>query len=392
LEKGSKNGNLPLWKQTNLQLIFSITLIAVMGVASISPAFPSVIKAFGIEKEQIKWLITIFTVPGVVLTPLTGVMADRFGRKKILIPSLFLFAIAGTACGFAQSYQVLVLLRFFQGVGAASIGSLNITLIGDLYQGRDRAAAMGYNASVLSIGTAAYPAIGGGLAMLGWYFPFFFPVFALPVGLWVILSLKNPEPRGNERFVRYLKNALKSMANRKVIGLFALSIATFIILYGAYLTMFPLFLEEKYGATPLIIGLIASSMSITTAITSSRLGRLIRKFSAPTLIITGFVLYCASLLLVPFLPGLIFMLLPAVFYGAAQGLNIPATQTLLAELSPMDYRAAFMSINGMVLRLGQTIGPILIGVFIANGNYMAGFLAMAALAAIMIFVAIILIR
>jgi len=389
---GKQHRHYPIWKQTNLQIIFSITLIAVMGVASISPAFPSVIEAFEIESHKIAWLITVFTVPGVVLTPLAGILADRIGRKKILIPSLFIFAIAGTSCGFARNYEILVLLRFFQGIGAASIGSLNITLIGDLFQGKDRAAAMGYNASVLSVGTAAYPAIGGGLAMLGWYFPFLFPVFALPVGIWVILSLKNPEPRGNEKFFRYLKNALNSMANRKVLGLFTLSIATFIILYGAYLTMFPLFLKEKFNATPLIIGLIASSMSITTAITSSGLGRLIRKFSAPTLIIAGFVLYCASLIMVPLLPGLIFMLLPAVFYGAAQGLNIPATQTLLAELSPMKYRAAFMSINGMVLRLGQTLGPILIGFFIASGNYLAGFLAMAVLAAIMIVFAFVMIR
>ncbi|MBN2175004.1 MAG: MFS transporter [Bacteroidales bacterium] len=375
-----------------MQLIFSITLIAVMGVASISPAFPSVIKAFGIESHKIAWLITVFTVPGVVLTPIAGILADRLGRKKILVPSLFIFAIAGSACGFAQSYEMLVIFRFFQGVGAASIGSLNVTLIGDIYSGKDRAKAMGYNASVLSLGTATYPAIGGALAMLGWYWPFFFPVLALPVGLFVLLYLKNPEPEGNEAFLRYLKNAFNSMANRRVIGLFILSVSTFIILYGAYLTMFPLYLGEKFKATPLIIGLIASSMSVTTAITSSRLGRLIKKYSAPVLIIVGCVLYGISLFLIPFLPGLIYMLIPAVIFGAAQGLNIPATQTFLAELSPIEYRAAFMSINGMVLRLGQTLGPLIIGYFIAFGGYSAAFFAGAILAVFMVLIAMMMIK
>ena len=80
--------------------------MAVMGVASISPAFPRVIKAFDIEPHKIAWLITVFTVPGVVLTPITGILADRLGRKKVLIPSLFLFAIAGTACGFAKNFEI----------------------------------------------------------------------------------------------------------------------------------------------------------------------------------------------------------------------------------------------------------------------------------------------
>jgi len=165
-----------IYLDTNLQIIFSITLVAVMGVASITPAFPSIIENFGIKKEHIAWLITAFTLPGVFLTPVMGILADRFGRKQVLIPSLFLFGIAGAACGFTQSYHTLVVFRFFQGIGAAALGSINITLIGDIYEGRNRAAAMGYNGSILSIGTATYPAIGGGLASLGWNYPFFFPI------------------------------------------------------------------------------------------------------------------------------------------------------------------------------------------------------------------------
>lgn len=116
----------------NLTVIFLTTLIAVLGVASITPAFPSIIKHFNISPTQVTLLITIFTLPGIFLAPVVGVLADRIGRKIILIPSLFLFGIAGSACFFTKDWEVLLGLRFLQGIGAASLGSLNVTLIGDL--------------------------------------------------------------------------------------------------------------------------------------------------------------------------------------------------------------------------------------------------------------------
>lgn len=369
-----------LWSDRNLHVVFGITLIAVMGVASITPAFPKIIEHFNIDRPHIAWLITVFTIPGLVLTPVSGFLADRFGRKRILVPSLFLFALAGFSCSFATSFEMLIILRFFQGAGAAAIGSLNVTIIGDIFHGKQRATAMGYNASVLSIGTAAYPALGGAVAMFGWYYPFLFPLLAIPVGLLVLFVLNNPEPDSSGSFSNYFKSALSSMFRKQVIILFGVSIVTFIILYGAVLTAFPLFLSGKFSANTLQIGLIASSMSVTTAFSSSQMGRVIKRYTERTLIIAGFILYGISLTLIPLLPGLGWMVIPAVIYGLGQGLNIPSLQTWLAGLAPMEYRAAFMSVNGMVLRGGQTLGPFIAGGLMKSDNISIPFFVLAALA------------
>ena len=79
-------------------------------------------------------------------------------------------------------------------MGAAALGTLNVTVIGDIYGGRERSAALGLNSSVLSVGTAGYPAIGGLLATFGWFYPFALPVVAIPIGVLVLFSLRNPEP------------------------------------------------------------------------------------------------------------------------------------------------------------------------------------------------------
>ena len=85
--------NQSILSNKNLHIIFCVTLVGVMGVASITPAFPAIIRYFEITPLQVGWLIVVFTLPGVVLTPLTGILADRYGRKLILVPSLFLFGL-----------------------------------------------------------------------------------------------------------------------------------------------------------------------------------------------------------------------------------------------------------------------------------------------------------
>lgn len=390
-ENQSTGSGKKLYKDHNLQIVFSITLMAVLGVSSITPAFPKIARHLGITPQSIGLLITVFTLPGLLLTPVLGIMADRLGRKRILIPSLFLFGIMGTACAFARDFHILLILRFFQGVGAASLGSLNATLIGDLYSGNKRSTAMGYNASVLSVGTASYPSIGGALALLGWNYPFLLPAAAIPIGLLVLFGLKNPEPRLEQKLGEYLKNVWRSMNNRQVAGLFMASVITFIILYGSFLTYFPVLLDHSFAASSLIIGLIMSCMSVTTAITSSQLGRLTQKIRKENLLKIAFGLYAAGMLLFPFVHKLWVFILPTIIFGMGHGVNIPNILTLLSELSPMEYRGAFMSINGMVLRLGQTVGPLLMGLIYGLWGIGWTFLGGTILAVMMVLLVMVLI-
>lgn len=344
-----------------------------MGVSSITPAFPKISRVLDISSNQVGYLISVFTLPGIILTPFLGVLADRFGRKTILVPALFLFGLSGFLCFFAGNFKFLLLFRFFQGVGAASIGSLNVTLIGDIFAGNKRSGAMGYNASVLSVGTAAYPAVGGVLAAIGWNFPFLLPLFALPVGLYIIFFLKNPEPSNNMGLKQYLGNTVRSIARFKVITVFLGSITFFIIIYGAFLTYFPFLLENRFGTPVHIIGIVMSGTSLAAGLTSTQLGKLTRRFKHRGLLIFSFLLYIIALVSVPYVQKLGYILIPAIILGMANGINMPIMQTIMTGLAPFEYRGAFMSVNGMVLRLGQTLGPLYTGIFYAVAGLKGAF-------------------
>ena len=355
-------------KDRNLHIIFSITLIAVMGVSSVTPAFPSIRESLDLTNQQVGWLITFFSGPGIILTPLLGVLADRYGRKTVLIPSLLLYSLAGFGCFFTHDFEVLLLLRFLQGSGAAALGSLNITLVGDIYPPNERAKVMGINASVLSIGTASYPAIGGAMSLLGWHYPFLLPLLGIPVAFVVMFGLDNPEPQSHRKFWTYMKATLKSINRSEVIVIFIASFVVFIILFGGFLTYFPLLMDEKFASDSFIIGLLMTSMSAFTAIVSSQLGPINKLIPESRLIHFGFLGYALSFAIIPLIEAPLWMLVPIALFGIGHGINFPSIQTRLTQLSSLEYRGAFMSLNGMVLRAGQALGPPIVAWFSTFGT------------------------
>ncbi len=359
----------------NLLIIFSTTLVAVMGVASITPAFPVMSIQLGIPPGMISLVIIVFTLPGVILTPFLGVAADRYGRKRVLVPSLLLFGVAGFACAFSEPlgllfgispFIMLLILRVFQGVGAASLGSLNVTIIGDLYHRKQRTQVMGYNVSVQNVGTAVYPAIGGFLALFAWYYPFYLPILAIPVGLAALFWLTVPKPEHILTLRVYFGQIRIILQDKQVAGLFIVSTAIFIMLYGAIITYLPFLVISAFSVNSFIAGLVVSFISVTAGITSFLVGYLARRFSMKVLLLTAFPFAALGLFLIPFAPTLLIILIPVGLFGIGMGLAIPTSQNLLVNLAPMENRAAVMSLNGLVLRLGQTLGPLIMAVVLAS--------------------------
>ncbi|QGY38620.1 MFS transporter [Pseudodesulfovibrio cashew] len=371
-----------LYLDKNLQYVFGITLMAVLGVSSIIPALPGIMKGLNISPVQIGMIISVFTLPGILVSPLVGVLADRMGRKVILVPSLFLFGIAGFACFFADTLEQLLVLRFIQGMGAGPLGVLYATIVGDLYEGRERAQAMGYNASVLAMGTAGFPAVGGVLALLGWNYPFILPLLALPLGLAIIAFMDNPEPKKTGSLGKYFSEALTRMKTRQAMALFATTLMTFMILYGPIVTYLPILLHTRFEANSATIGLVFLIASGFTGLASFQLGRLAGLLGQRTLLAAAGVFYGLSMLLMPSAPGLWHTVPPVICFGLAQGLNIPTVMTMLTTIAPMEQRGAFMAANGLLLRLAQTLAPMLTGGIYALFGMRAVFLSGLACAAV----------
>lgn len=375
---------------TNLILIFSITLMSVLGIASVNPVLPKISAALEVNPDKIGLITAVFALPGIVLTPVLGFLADRHGRKRVLVPALLLFGIAGTACVFARDFNLLLILRFFQGAGAASLGALNVTLIGDLFSKERQGAAMGYNNSILSLGTATFPILGGALAELDWYYTFLLPVMALPIAFIILFKLKNPEPDKSTGLGEYFRNLFYGIRQKRILVLFSLSLFTFVVLFGVFLTYFPFLLDSRFDVEPFVIGLLLSSMSLFQSLTAAQLGRLQKKFRKKILLSASFSLYSIALVLMLLMPEMWLLFIPTAVFGIAQGINVPNVQSYLAAWAPLGHRAAYMSINRMISQVGQALGPVLMGIVFAlvalPGVFIAGAIIMLTMTLIIIFV------
>jgi len=358
----------PILRRVDLHIIFCITMIAVMEVSVVSPVLPAVATALRLTSREANLLIVVFTLPGIFLSPLMGILADRFGRKKVLIPSLITFGICGSSCFFVDSFTLLLVLRFLQGAGSASIGSLNQTIIGDLFPGRERIRAMGYNSSIVSIGTMIYPAIGGAVALLGWHYPFLVSSLAFPVALLAALNLDTPKINHNGKFREYLKTSFQLIRKKNVLSLYFGTMSAFVLLYGILLAFYPFLMRHRFGASTFEIGLVISATSVGAIIGALNLGRLSGIFSPKKLIIAAFAIYIISFIIAFYSGNIFLFVLPVFIHGFANGLLIPNIQTQISIIAPIEIRGAFMSINSSVLRMGQTAGPLATGIILAGAG------------------------
>jgi MFS family permease len=158
------------------------------------------------------------------------------------------------------------------------------------------------------------------------------------------------------------------MRTPRVMGLYAATLLSFVVLYGAYMTFIPLHLSGRFGSSPPSIGLVMTLGSLTTAAMASRLGFISRFVPPDRLLPMAFVLFALSFLMVPFAPGYWWVALAVGIFGIGQAWNYAVVLTLLAGEAPDEHRAIFMGVNGMVIRAGQALGPVVMaGVFAVGG-------------------------
>lgn len=372
-----------LYRDRNFQIVCAASLIFMTMTVMVAPAFPTMVRALGVSEQSIGLLITVCTLPNFIFTPLAGMMADRLGRKRVIVSSLFLFGIFGGVCFLAPDFKTLLILRALQGVGGAPLMSVPATIIGDVFSGQKRTEAMGLLTTAMYVGYIIYPLMGGALANLAWEYAFLPFLTAIPVGILALRYLRCPEPDSQQNLKDYLGNALHYLRSLKALWLFSVTVITFILLYGAYLTYFSLFLGDYFHASPFTIGLFISTIGVCTAGVSAQLGRFSKRFSLVSLIITAFVTYAFAMALIPVAPNLWFCLLPTTLFGIAHGLNLPSQRIIAAEIAPLEHRAFFMAMQSTMMPLGMTIGPPIMGLAFTFADLDVVFL-MAALIALVI--------
>ncbi len=351
------DGTVP-WRSVTLYVILSSSMMGVMGVTLISPLLPELRSVFNVSDTQVGLIITAYTLPGIVLVPFIGLLADRFGRRRVVIPMLFTFGLTGVGIAFARSFTEVILLRFLQGGGASALITLSVTLIGDLFEGPQQNAVMGINSSMIGTAAALYPMIGGILAGIRWNAPFLFYSVGIAVGLLALFVL--PEPGGQQPtpLRTYLRQLGGVARKKRAVAMLLAVFMIFFVFYGAIQTAMPLLLTDDFGLNSREIGLTLAMVSVASATLSSQFGRISGLVPPSQLVPVGFVVTGVSLLSVWVAPSPVFVGGSLLVFGVGLGLIMPSIDTMVVDLVSDRLRAGVIGMRTSMLRTGQTLGPV----------------------------------
>ncbi|HEY0509312.1 MAG TPA: MFS transporter [Blastococcus sp.] len=163
------------------------TFMLLVDVTIVNVALPDIATDLGTSFTQLQWVVDIYALALAALVLGAGSLADLYGRRKLYLIGLVLFALASLACGLAPSAGSLIAARGIQGVGGAIMFATTIALIDSSYDGRDRGTAFGVWGAVVGAAAALGPILGGALTELDWRWIFFvnLPVCVLAVVLTV---------------------------------------------------------------------------------------------------------------------------------------------------------------------------------------------------------------
>jgi MFS family permease len=150
----------------------------------VSVSLPAIAHSLNAGFAGIEWVITAYMLSFASLLMPAGALADRFGRKRLLITGLSVFTLASFVCGAVPNLTVLIAARALQGAGAAMQLSSALATLSHAFQGEARARAFAFWGSVVGIGIASGPVVGGLITQgFGWEWAFY---VNLPIGIALI--------------------------------------------------------------------------------------------------------------------------------------------------------------------------------------------------------------
>jgi EmrB/QacA subfamily drug resistance transporter len=170
-----------------LALLALAQFMVVLDVTVVNVALPSMAKALHFASNNLQWVVTAYTLTFGGFLLLGGRIADIYGRRKIFIWSVSMFALMSLLCGLAQTDTQVIFARAFQGLAGAIMSPAALSIvISEFREGKERNTALGVWAGVSAGGAAVGLLVGGILTQyLSWRWNFFVNV---PVGLIVVLA------------------------------------------------------------------------------------------------------------------------------------------------------------------------------------------------------------
>lgn len=395
-------------------------VLVVVDLTAVTIALPKIRGDLGASLQEMQWVVDAYALTLAAALLPSGVLADRYGRRRLLAIGVTVFTLASLACAVAQNAIMLDIARGVQGLGASALYGTTTPLIASVYpEGPERGKALGIFSAVSGLAMTLGPVVGGGLtALFGWRAIF---VINLPIGIFVLFAVRRRvaeslgrghlDPLGIVLVTAALFAIIPALIHNQPLllagGLVLLAVfvvvevrkprpmldfglfrsrvfavgtlSTFLMLaslLGAA-TYMTFYVQGPLGASPLEAGVRFLAFSTAAVIGPIAVGRVLHRWPMGVLIALGPALIAVSLLVMalpaadPWTPIMSGLFIGGLGLGAG---NVVSNQVALT--APLDRVGMASGIVNTAKQLGTAVGVAVLAAPYARG--LSGMLLIAA--------------
>ena len=370
-------------------LVFGFTSVFLigLGLTIVNPVIPFMVEQYTKNTQQqattVTLLSAIYAFSMFLAAPMLGALSDRFGRKIILISSLFGSAIGYYLFGFGGALWILFLGRIIEGLTGGEISAI-LAYFADLTPIESRTKSFGWISATVGIGTAAGPLIGGFLAQYG-------P--AIPLYVASFLSLSNavygyffmPESLTKRERTRNLSlQQINPFKQLQLVFTFRsvkwLLITGFLIWLpnGSFQAIFAQFSIDTFHLSPIIIGFTFSLIGIMDIFAQLLIMPILLKFwrenQIITMGITSEMIGYTVIILSAFYGSIPCFIIGMVFFGLGDAIFSPSYNGLISTYASKEDQGKIQGASQSIQALARVIGPMIGGQLYANFHHTMPFI------------------
>ncbi|SDR03983.1 Predicted arabinose efflux permease, MFS family [Virgibacillus salinus] len=361
-------------------LLFWCALIVVSSVYVTTPLIGVFVKEFQVTQTTAAWTGSIFSLFYAVGFLVLGPLADRYGRKQMIVFGLGVLSLVTFAIGFVNHLIWLIILRALQGFISAAFAPAALAYVFDVFPKRKLVTTIGFTSfGFLTAGIFGQVVAGFIDQTFDWHF-----VFILFGGLYLVslLAVAKILPTTKSEntpisMAYHIKQVKKIFAQKNFRLCYVITIMlllTFIGMYtalGDYLKNAPFYLRDKEILYVRTAGLAGMILSPFTGFLAKKLGLLV-------VLRVGLAVSVGGLVMLGVDTNLPVIICMSVVYVAGISLTFPAIMTLIGEWSG-NIRAIAASIYTFILFIGASLGPIVTSGLMQTGSFFITFVVLAIL-------------
>ncbi|WNS45700.1 MFS transporter [Paenibacillus sp. MMS20-IR301] len=371
-------------RKWDLAALASIPLIMTLGNSMLLPVLPLISRELQISSFQVSMLITVYGLMAIVLIPVAGYLSDRFGRKKVILPSLLTAAVGGMVCVAAAwftegsaAYGLIIAGRLLQGIGAAGAFPIVMPFVGDLFKDEKLvSASLGLIETANTFGKVLSPILGAYLGLLLWYAPFIaIPVLCIISFLlvWFLVgkpdSGQTPVKTGLREFMSVIAGILRAKG-RWLYAIFGVGGISMFVTFGVLFFLSET-LEEEYklhgAAKGYVLAVPLAALCLASYLTGKIIGR--SKIKMKWLGFGGMLLLTAAMLLAGFAAGIYWLIGLLSLGGIGIGTALPCMDALITEGIEQENRGTITALYSSMRFIGVALGPPLVSLLMSWGHW-----------------------